>query len=137
MSFLPVLRAWIWISVGASVAGWLLSGLGMLNRAGYLIFLAAAAVIFVVGRKIYGCQPGMTAFNWPKTRKRFSRWLPLGFAALTLLVFLGGALYPPTNHAAFTYRTPRVLHWLAEGQWHWIHTANYRMNNRACGSLSG
>jgi hypothetical protein len=25
------------------------------------------------------------------------------------------------------------LHWLTEGHWHWIHTPNYRMNNRACG----
>jgi len=32
-----------------------------------------------------------------------------------------------------TYRTPRVLHWLAEGRWYWIHTADYRMNDRACG----
>ena len=52
---------------------------------------------------------------------------------LTLLVFLGGALYPPSNHTGFTYRTPRVLHWLMEGHWHWIYTPDYRMNNRACG----
>jgi hypothetical protein len=52
---------------------------------------------------------------------------------LAFLVLLGGALYPPTNHTAMTYRTPRVLHWLAEGHWYWIHTPNYRMNNRCCG----
>jgi len=52
---------------------------------------------------------------------------------LAFLVLLGGALYPPTNHTAMTYRTPRVLHWLAEGHWHWIHTPNYRMNDRCCG----
>jgi hypothetical protein len=49
------------------------------------------------------------------------------------LVLLGGALYAPTTHTAMTYRTPRVLHWLSEGHWHWIHTPNYRLNNRACG----
>jgi hypothetical protein len=26
-----------------------------------------------------------------------------------------------------------VLHWLFQGQWHWIYTGDYRMNNRACG----
>jgi len=57
----------------------------------------------------------------------------MSFAVLAGLVFLGGALYPPTNHTAFTYRIPRVLHWLAEGRWHWIHTTGYRMNDRACG----
>src|SRR5216684_4366979 len=59
--------------------------------------------------------------------------LPLAFALLSLLVLLGGFLYPPTNHTALTYRLPRVLQWLAHGHWFWIHTLNYRMNDRACG----
>ena len=50
-----------------------------------------------------------------------------------VLVFLGGVLYAPTNHTGLSYRTPRVLHWLSEGHWHWIHTPSYRMNDRACG----
>jgi hypothetical protein len=57
----------------------------------------------------------------------------MAFAVVASLVFLGGALYPPTNHTAFTYRIPRVLDWLAQGRWHWIHTIGYRMNDRACG----
>jgi len=72
----------------------------------------------------------------PRRPCRWRRWRrpwPLGFAALALLVFVGGVLYPPANHTAFTYRIPRVLDWLAEGRWHWIHTINYRMNDRACG----
>ncbi len=133
MSFLPLLRAWIWVSVLATIAGWLLSALGMLSLTGYLIFIGAAVAVYGFGRKTFGWELGNVAFSWPKTLRRFSRWLPLSFAVLALLVFLGGALYPPTNHAAFTYRTPRVLHWLAEGHWYWIHTPNYRMNNRACG----
>src|SRR5229473_2288285 len=54
-------------------------------------------------------------------------------ASLSLLVLLGGLLYPPTNHTGLTYRIPRVLQWLAHGHWFWIHTLNYRMNDRACG----
>src|SRR5438309_1055628 len=61
------------------------------------------------------------------------RYLPACFAVLAVLVFVGGALYPPSNHTALTYRTPRVLQWLTHGHWFWIHTANYRMNDRACG----
>jgi hypothetical protein len=68
-----------------------------------------------------------------KVRARFRRWLPAGFAVLAFLILLGGLLYAPTNHAALTYRTPRVLNWLTEGHWFWIHTPNYRMNDRACG----
>ena len=59
--------------------------------------------------------------------------MPFCFAALAALVLVGGSLYPPTTHTAFTYRIPRVLHWLAEGRWHWIHTISPRLNDRACG----
>jgi hypothetical protein len=59
--------------------------------------------------------------------------LPLCFACLACLAFAGGLLYPPSSYTALSYRIPRVLHWLAEGRWHWIHTGDYRLNNRACG----
>jgi hypothetical protein len=133
MCLLPLLKAWIWISVFASVAGWLLSVVGELNYAGYLVFGAVVLGGLWLGRGIFGWRFSSRFSRWPKIRWRFKHWLPAGFAMLALLVFLGGALYPPTNHAAFTYRTPRVLHWLAEGHWYWIHTSNYRMNDRACG----
>ena len=105
----------------------------MLNRTGYLLFSAAVVATYLLGRKFLGWRLADAPLKWSGTRKRFTHWLPLLFAVLTLLIFLGGALYPPTNHAAFTYRTPRVLHWLAAERWYWIHTPNYRMNNRACG----
>jgi hypothetical protein len=115
------------------VAGWLLSALGQLNMAGYAVFGAAGAAGLWFGRRALGLTSPRGRCHWRKVRARFRRWLPACFAALAFLVFLGGALYPPTNHTAMTYRTPRVLHWLAEGHWHWIHTPNYRMNDRCCG----
>jgi len=42
-------------------------------------------------------------------------------------------LYAPNNYDALAYRVPRVLHWLAEGRWHWIHTGFQRLNTRAPG----
>src|SRR5207248_92491 len=71
--------------------------------------------------------------SWKKVQWRFRHWLPGCFVVLAVLVFVGGALYPPSNHTALTYRTPRVLQWLSHGHWFWIHTSNYRMNDRACG----
>ena len=133
MSFLPLVRIWIWASVLASVAGWLLSALGQLNRVGYGIFITAAVIGLWLGRYTLNLMPPSSLLNWGKVRARFRRWLPACFVGLAFLVFLGGALYPATTHTAMTYRTPRVLHWLAEGHWHWIHTSNYRMNNRCCG----
>jgi hypothetical protein len=128
-----MVRIWIWISVLATAAGWILSALGELNSGGYLVFFAVSTAAYLFGRKRYGWGAGPFSMNPRKLRRRFCRPWPLCFAVLTVLIFLGAILYPPSNHTALSYRTPRVLHWLAEGHWHWIHTPDYRMNNRACG----
>jgi hypothetical protein len=148
MSFLPLVKAWVWVSVLASVAGWTLSALGELNGVGYAVFAVVAVVCTwawrrfgdgaAAGRESGAALRGASqrlsyAGRLRKLRARFRRWMPAAFLFLTVLVFLGGALYPPSNHAGFTYRTPRVLNWLMEGHWFWIHTPNYRMNDRACG----
>jgi hypothetical protein len=132
MSFLPLVRIWIWISVLASVAGWTLSTLGQLNRGGYAVFCGLVLAGYVLLRRKFR-SAAVWKINWKKVSRRFRRGLPACFAVLAFLVFLGGVIYAPSNHTALTYRTPRVLHWLAEGHWHWIHTPDYRMNNRACG----
>jgi hypothetical protein len=71
--------------------------------------------------------------TWRGSRRRFRKLFPLGFLILAVLAILGGALNAPNNYDALVYRTPRVLHWLAEGRWHWIHTDFGRLNNRGCG----
>ena len=65
---------------------------------------------------------------------RFRRPLPMVFAALAGLSLLGGLLHAPGNYDALTYRLPRLLHWLADGHWHWITTPNLRMNLSATNS---
>ena len=126
-------RIWLWLSVLGGVAGWGLSALGQLNRVGYSLFFGLVAAVLWFGRKRMGWELPRRPCRWRRLRRRWRRPWPLGFAALALLVFVGGVLYPPANHTALTYRIPRVLDWLAEGRWHWIHTINYRMNDRACG----
>lgn len=49
------------------------------------------------------------------------------------MAIAGGVIYAPSNYDALAYRMPRVLHWLAEGRWHWIHTDFARLNTRASG----
>jgi hypothetical protein len=132
MSFLPLVRLWLWISVFASVAGWTLSVLGQLNRPGYAAFFVAFAILVLVCRKELGLVSGKKSSRWKKSLRRFRRPLPMCFAVLALLVFLGGVLYPPTHYVALTYHIPRVLHWLAEGRWYWIHTPVSRMNYSGC-----
>jgi hypothetical protein len=131
MSFVPLVRLWLWISAFATATGWTLSVCGQLNRAGYVIaFIVFAVFIFLARKDLF---PAENRFSPQKFFKRFRRPLPFCFAALAVLIFLGGVLYPPTNYTGINYREARVLQWLAHGQWLWIHTPNYRMNDRACG----
>ena len=133
MSFLPLVRLWLWISVLASVAGWTLSAPGQLHRPGCAVFFATFAVLVLLCRQELGLVSGKKSSGRKKFLRRFQRPLPFCFAVLALLVFLGGVLYPPSNYTGLNYRVARVLQWLAHGQWCWIHTPNFRMNDRACG----
>ncbi len=98
MSFLPLVRLWLWLSTLASVAGWTLSALGQLNRPGYAVFFAAFAVLIYAGRAELELVSGRKSLGWKKFLRRFRRPLPFCFAGLAFLVFLGGVLYPPSNY---------------------------------------
>ncbi len=130
---LPLVRLWIWISAFASLAGWTLAATGHLNRAGYFVSFFAAAVFVFVFRKSLGFAPAKNHSPAKKFFRRFRRFLPLCFAALTILIFLGGVIHAPANFTGLDYRVARVLQWLAHGHWFWINTNNCRMNDRACG----
>ncbi|HEY2083625.1 MAG TPA: hypothetical protein VGI88_12650, partial [Verrucomicrobiae bacterium] len=131
--FLRLVKLWIWLSALASVAGWTLSALGMLNKTGYVLFAAVVLVLIFIFRKGPLFSPFPPVQTWRKLRRRFTRLLPASFAILAALIFLSGLLYAPNDHTGLSYRLPRVLQWLSHGRWFWIHTANYRMNDRACG----
>lgn len=126
-------QLWMVASVFASVAGWSLSAIGQLNQIGYTLFFFIGAILLWFLRGNFVGEISRLPFGLGKLCRRFRRPLPLAFAALALLVFLGGVIYPPTNHTAFTYRIPRVLHWFAHGGWFWIHGPDCRINDRACG----
>ncbi|HEX9048346.1 MAG TPA: hypothetical protein VF988_15070, partial [Verrucomicrobiae bacterium] len=91
--------------------------------------LASAAFFFwwrVEGRR---WQLGLAL---RKTINRFKRPAPFLFSLLALLSLVSGLLYAPYNSDTYAYRVPRVLHWLGQEQWHWIHTADMRMNIAGC-----
>ncbi len=131
---LAAVRIWILLSTLLVSAGWILSTLHQLNRAGYAIIFAFAGIAGV-----FWCRKN----RWP-ARENFSnavrkffhrcrRPLPLLFLALAVMTLVAGALYLPANNDSNEYRIPRVWHWLAEGQWHWIPTLDDRMNIAGCG----
>lgn len=126
------LAAWIVFCAFCNCAGWILSAFHALNTAGYAITFGLGILAVVVWKaKTKAVFFSRAAFS--KLWRRFKRPFPLGFLILTTLAFLGGALHAPNNYDALAYREPRVLHWLAEGRWHWIHTDFPRLNVRAVG----
>ena len=129
---LGTVAVWIILCAFFNCLGWALSAAHQLNAKGYAISLVAAmAAVFALRRRIpHGIFP---VWNWRKQRWRLNHSFPLAFSILAVLAILGGVIYAPTNYDALAYRTPRVLHWLAEGRWHWIHTEFNRLNARACG----
>ena len=126
-----MLAVWVVFSSFCSCAGWVLSALHKLDAAGYgvTLLLGLAAIWMLRGRLFPG---NLCGWNLRKQRRRFHRAFPLAFLVLALLAILGGAIHAPSNYDALAYRIPRVLHWLAAGQWHWIHTGFQRVNTRAC-----
>src|ERR1700734_132031 len=98
MSFVPLVRIWLWVSAFASAAGWTLSAFGQLNRTGYGNAFIVFGIFLFIGRKELSLVPGRKIFCREKFLRRFRRPLPLCFAALAVLIFLGGALYPPSNY---------------------------------------
>jgi hypothetical protein len=123
---------WVWFCAYLNCAGWALSGIHQLNPSGYAVVLLIGFVALLVWR-IKTAARLWPRFNWQKVRRRFRRPFPRGFLILAGLALLGGALYPPTNYDALAYRVPRILHWLAAGQWHWVHTDFQRLNVRGGG----
>jgi hypothetical protein len=123
---------WIWLCAYLNCAGWTLSALHQLNAGGYAVALALGLVALLVWKQKSGA-PLFPKIQSQKFRRRFRRGFPLGFLILAALAFLGGALHPPSNYDALSYRLPRMLHWLAAEQWHWIHTVFPRLNQRCCG----
>lgn len=122
----PWLTVWILWSTACVAAGWLLSALGQLRGAAWLLVLLPVAVVLVGKNRRDGVKNGARLLRAWRRRARCP--LPLVFALLALLALLGGLLHAPSNYDALTYRLPRVLHWLAAGEWHWITTPNLRMN---------
>jgi hypothetical protein len=124
--------AWVVVCVFFNCIGWGLSAIHELNLAGYsvaiLVGLAAATVWWKRRDRTH-----WEGINLAKLAQRVRRPFALAFMVLAALALLGGLLYQPVNYDSLAYRTPRVLNWLADGGWHWIHTDFARLNTRTPG----
>jgi hypothetical protein len=131
---LNAVRAWILLSALLVSSGWILSACRALDRAGYLVAFALAGIA-LAGWRQKNKRPAPIFFlrAGHKLQHRFKRPAPLFFLVLGLLALAVGLLHPFSNFDSNAYRIPRVLHWLGQGQWHWIRTYDQRMNIADCG----
>jgi hypothetical protein len=123
MPTLPLAILWLLSCAYINCAGWILAALHQLNPAGYTV-----ALLLGVGFALIWWRKHPPVGSQARFARRCRRPLPAVFFCLAGLIFLGGAGYAPTNYDALTYRLPRMLNWLAAGQWYWIPTINDRMN---------
>jgi hypothetical protein len=124
---------WIFFSTWAILSGWILSIFGQLNITGYILASTVALGGWFVLEKKVRLTPWISPFVFHRIRWRLSHAFPLIYTLLLLMILLGGILYSPSQYDALAYRIPRMLHWLQEGGWHWIHTNDQRMNLSAVG----
>ncbi len=107
-------------------AGWILSAVRHLGAPGYVAvfvgFVAAGFVAVRVGLLLPAPTFVRRQFRWPR------RWLARLFVCLLLTTVVGAATHLISHYDTLSYRVPRILQYLSEGRWHWIHTADFRMN---------
>jgi hypothetical protein len=127
--FESLLSLGVRLAAAAVALGWGLSAFGCLSATGYLVLglpLLAAAVFSVDWRplpravRLLACRP----LGWV----RRCRVLPLIFLFAATLILLGSALHAPNNFDGLNYRAPKVLHWLDQHRWHWVHTPTAAIN---------
>jgi hypothetical protein len=115
---------WIWVCTWCSASGWILSALGRLDHFGYICAFAIGVLGLIAGSNRWGWR---TISRW-RFRRRSGSPLRSVFIIVLALSALGGAMYPPGNYDALTYRIPQALQWLAEGRWFWQSVADNLVN---------
>jgi hypothetical protein len=124
-------RAADWFVIGSgllSVLGWTLALLQQLKPAPYVAGLGVLAAILVWMRFRRGKSGRSWRSEFSRIKRRLRRPIFVVYAIVWVGALFGGAVYAPSNYDALSYRIPQLLHWVAEGGWHWIDAANSRMN---------
>ncbi|MBI5775063.1 MAG: hypothetical protein HZA89_15160 [Verrucomicrobia bacterium] len=130
----------LWLAGGAAcvLAGWILSAFGVLGRTAYALLAVAglSATVWFWRREdgtaaLGRCRRSVQSC-W-RGRGPVCRWLPRLWLLGAAAALVSGWLHAPNNYDALAYRVPRVLHWLAEGRWHWISSPDLRLNYSATG----
>lgn len=102
------------------VAFFALSALDQLTTSGYIVFFSFSALLLMRLKIPQAIKTRHTCFS------RFSYPPALVWLAVAFLILIGSLWHLPSNYDAYSYRIPRMLHWLAEGHWYWINGPDSR-----------
>jgi hypothetical protein len=119
------------LSVISIALAWLLSSLDLLSRSAYLagISLGAAGLFRLQKATLFRFRSSFTSVIRTRTLRRARRSLPVFFHLILIGSAIGACLHAPNNFDALSYRMPRLLFWVTEGQWHWIHSPFVALNH--------
>lgn len=129
MNSLKVARMAVLYAALAALAGWGLGFLGLLKPWPYVLLMTLGLTLGFSWLWMEGNRKKIL-FKLGVHSRYYKKLLPASFLLLALLALAGGLLYTPANFDGLTYRGSRVLHWISDGGWHWIHSSNGRMNTR-------
>jgi hypothetical protein len=116
---------WLVFVAWSSCSGWILSYIGALNGFGYA---AAAVPLLAIMLAVWKSTSGAQSSLRLRFKPAATAWL-----LVMLLCLMAGLLHPPSNYDALSYRLPRILYWWQEGHWHWLQSADPRMNYSGTG----
>ncbi len=121
---------WVIFSSWLTFGGLIISSIGQLNRIGnaFVLVIGISGALFIYFR-IYGGLGFLKGVKWRRFKKPFA----LLYLICAAGALVGGTIHPPTNFDAYSYRIPRILHWLSTERWHWIGGADPRMDFSATG----
>lgn len=121
---------WVLLSSWLTAGALTLSSIGQLNRTGnaIVLFLGIAGSLY----GYYRLNGSLWLLKGVRCR-RFKKLFPLLYLICAGAALIGGAIHAPTNFDAFSYRIPRILHWLSAEHWHWIGGTDARMDFSATG----
>ncbi|MEP6668558.1 MAG: hypothetical protein ABJF10_05360 [Chthoniobacter sp.] len=111
-----------------TLCGWTLAATGHLDARGYATGFFCGGVLLLLWGRQMARRRAIKPRRFTLVARRWWRPLPLAFALLFFLICAGATLHPPNNYDALTYRVPQIMHWIAEGRWHWIPTNSDLLN---------
>jgi len=116
-----IFRAWVMLVTGLVLGGWLTSFFG------HIRLMAILGPTWLIGVAVFTIWAGKGKWSadWRILRSALLFW---PFLLLLALILAAAIVYPPTVHDSLSYRLPRILIWLQDGEISHVPVSDDRLN---------